>query len=92
MSWIFVSNGCECFPAYVCGERSGLIPEDLSSMTKMENETINFNFILEEKNMVEEKLNELKAEDASKEVITNTMKDFGIERFLGLDRSYITLT
>ncbi|KAK9911243.1 hypothetical protein M0R45_035164 [Rubus argutus] len=77
--------------AYLCGERSGLIPEDLSSMTKMVNETINFNFALEEKNMVDEKLNELKAEDASQEVITNTMKDFGTERakFNGWPNTYV---
>ncbi|KAM5585263.1 fatty acyl-CoA reductase 1-like [Rosa sericea] len=66
--------------AYVCGERAGLIPEDSSSMDKMVKEMGNFDFEAVEKGLVQEKLNELKALDASEEVVTNTMKDFGIKR------------
>ncbi|XP_040362910.1 fatty acyl-CoA reductase 1 isoform X2 [Rosa chinensis] len=66
--------------AYVCGERAGLILEDSSSMDKMVKEMGNFDFEAVEKGLVQEKLNELKAIDASEEVVTNTMKDFGIKR------------
>ncbi|CAN6560041.1 unnamed protein product [Malus baccata var. baccata] len=67
--------------AYVCGEREGLIPEDSSSfMDEKVKGTTKFNFQVQEKKVVEEKLNELKAEGASEENIRSTMKDFGIER------------
>lgn len=66
--------------AYVCGERAGLIPEDSSSMDKMIKEMDNIDFETVEKNLVKEKLNELKGQDASEKVVTNTMKDFGIKR------------
>ncbi|XP_048425538.1 alcohol-forming fatty acyl-CoA reductase-like isoform X2 [Pyrus x bretschneideri] len=67
--------------AYVCGEREGLIPEDLSSfMDEKVKGTTKFNFQVQEKKVVEEKLNDLKAEGASEENIRSTMKDFGIER------------
>lgn len=66
--------------AYVCGERGGLLLEDSSSMDEMVKEMTKFDFEAVEKNLVEEKLNELKAQGATQEVITNTMKDFGIER------------
>ncbi|XP_050370507.1 alcohol-forming fatty acyl-CoA reductase-like [Argentina anserina] len=66
--------------AYVCGERAGLIPEDSSSMNKMVKEMANLDFETVEKNLVKEKLNELKALDTSEEVVRNTMKDFGIKR------------
>ncbi|KAK9940753.1 hypothetical protein M0R45_017396 [Rubus argutus] len=46
----------------------------------MVKESTKFDFEEVESNLVEEKLNELRTEDASEEVITNTMKDFGIER------------
>ncbi|KAM1002508.1 hypothetical protein ACFX2I_002940 [Malus domestica] len=64
--------------AYVCGERAGLIAEDLSS--SLIDDIINNNFELHEKKLVEEKLNERKAQGASEEIITRTMKDLGIER------------
>lgn len=70
------------FLAYVCGERGGLLLEDSSSMDEMVKEMTKFDFEAVEKNLVKEKLNELKAQGATQEVITNTMKDFGIERFL----------
>nr|XP_028955733.1 alcohol-forming fatty acyl-CoA reductase-like isoform X1 [Malus domestica] len=67
--------------AYVCGEREGLIPEDSSSfMDEKVKGTTKFNFQVQEKKVVEEKLNELKAEGASEENIRSTMKNFGIER------------
>ncbi|KAK9938816.1 hypothetical protein M0R45_015535 [Rubus argutus] len=66
--------------AYVCGERAGLLLEDSYSMDQMVKDIANFDFEAVEKNLVKEKLKELKAQDASKEIITNTMKDFGIER------------
>lgn len=69
------------FLAYVCGEMEGLIPEDLSSfMDEKVKGTTKFNFQVQEKKVVEEKLNDLKAEGASEENIRSTMKDFGIER------------
>ncbi|BFG34728.1 hypothetical protein CerSpe_210020 [Prunus speciosa] len=66
--------------AYVCGEGAGLILEDSSCMDDMVKGKTKFDFKVQEKNLVEEKLNQLKAEDATEEVITTTMKDFGIER------------
>ena len=72
------------FPAYVCGERGGLLLEDSSSMDEMIKQMTKFDFEAVEKKLVKEKLNELKAQGASHEVITNTMKDFGIERFLSI--------
>lgn len=72
------------FPAYVCGERGGYLLEDSSSMDEMVKEMTKFDFEAVEKKLVKEKLNELKAQDASQEVITNTMKDFGIERFFSI--------
>ncbi|KAM1763693.1 hypothetical protein ACFX11_003010 [Malus domestica] len=64
--------------AYVCGERAGLIAEDSSS--SLIDDIINNNFELREKKVLEEKLNEVKAQGASEEIITRTMKDLGIER------------
>ncbi|RXI06596.1 hypothetical protein DVH24_025732 [Malus domestica] len=61
--------------AYVCGERAGIIAEKCSSFLMDDRE----NFELHEKNVMEEKLNELKAQDATEETITSTMKDFGTE-------------
>ncbi|KAH0996837.1 hypothetical protein GBA52_020701 [Prunus armeniaca] len=61
-------------------EREGLILEDSSCMDEMEKEITKFDFKVQEKNLVEEKLNELKAQNATEEVITITMKDFGIKR------------
>ncbi|XP_004291622.1 PREDICTED: fatty acyl-CoA reductase 3-like [Fragaria vesca subsp. vesca] len=66
--------------AYVCGERGGLLLEDSSSMDEMIKQMTKFDFEAVEKKLVKEKLNELKAQGVSQEVITNTMKDFGIER------------
>ena len=51
-------------------------------MDEMEKEITKFDFKVQEMKLVEEKLNELKAQDATEQVITTTMKDIGIERFL----------
>lgn len=51
-------------------------------MDEMVKETAKFDFKALEKNLVEEKLKELEAENATEEVIRTTMKDFGIERSL----------
>lgn len=66
----------------MCGRKEGLVLEDSSCMDEMVKETAKFDFKALEKNLVEEKLKELEAENATEEVITTTMKDFGIERFL----------
>ncbi|XP_024160388.1 alcohol-forming fatty acyl-CoA reductase isoform X2 [Rosa chinensis] len=66
--------------AYVCGEKVGLILEDSTSINKRVKEMPRFDFEVVEKNLVNEKLNELRTQDASEDVITNTMKDLGIER------------
>ncbi|KAK9927290.1 hypothetical protein M0R45_024481 [Rubus argutus] len=66
--------------AYVCGERAGLILEDFSSMDELTKEITKTDLKIQEKNMVIDKLNELKAKDASEKVITNTMKDLGAAR------------
>ena len=76
----------DCFPAYVCGEREGLIPEDSSSfMDEKAKGTTKLNFQVREKKVVEKKLNELKARGSSEENIRSTMKDFGIERLLSIN-------
>ncbi|PRQ34446.1 putative alcohol-forming fatty acyl-CoA reductase [Rosa chinensis] len=67
-------------PSYVCGEKVGLILEDSTSINKRVKEMPRFDFEVVEKNLVNEKLNELRTQDASEDVITNTMKDLGIER------------
>ncbi|KAM5583282.1 alcohol-forming fatty acyl-CoA reductase-like [Rosa sericea] len=66
--------------AYVCGEKVGLILEDSTSMNNRVKKMPRFDFEVVEKNLVNEKLNELRTQDVSEEVITNTMKDLGIER------------
>ncbi|KAK2643602.1 hypothetical protein Ddye_025365 [Dipteronia dyeriana] len=67
--------------AYVCGEMSGVIAEKPFYM----GETLKGECQLDinaEMKLVQEKLNELEAEDyASKEVITSIMKDLGTKRF-----------
>lgn len=64
----------------MCGERTGIILEDFSSMEEMVNDSTKFDFEVLESNLVKEKLNELRTQNAVEEVITNTMKNFGIER------------
>ncbi|XP_004308636.1 PREDICTED: fatty acyl-CoA reductase 3-like [Fragaria vesca subsp. vesca] len=76
---------------YVCGERTGIILEDFSSMEEMVNDSTKFDFEVLESNLVKEKLNELRTQNAVEEVITNTMKNFGIERakFYGWPNTYV---
>ncbi|CAN6560040.1 unnamed protein product [Malus baccata var. baccata] len=54
-------------------------------------ETTKFDFQEKESILVEEKLNELKGQGASEEVISSTMKDFGIKRakFYGWPNTYV---
>ncbi|XP_040371871.1 fatty acyl-CoA reductase 3 isoform X1 [Rosa chinensis] len=66
--------------AYVCGERAGLILEDSSSMDEMAKKPSKFDLKSQEKKMVENKLKELQAQNASEEVITSAMKDLGTAR------------
>ncbi|XVE79280.1 hypothetical protein DITRI_Ditri14bG0045100 [Diplodiscus trichospermus] len=65
--------------AYVSGERSGLILENAYSMGETLNGVpgLDINF---EKNIIEEKLNEIRSQGASEKEITRAMKDLGIER------------
>lgn len=76
--------------AYVCGERGGLILEDSSSMDEMAKKTTKFDLKAHEKKMVESKLKELRAQNASEEAITSTMKEFGTARskFYGWPNTY----
>ncbi|KAL6182146.1 hypothetical protein ACLB2K_043569 [Fragaria x ananassa] len=66
--------------AYVCGERAGLILEDSSSMDEMANKPSKYDLKLQEKKLVEDKLKELKALNASEEDITSAMKNLGTAR------------
>jgi fatty acyl-CoA reductase len=69
------------FSAYVCGEKKGQI---LESPFEME-ETLNGSSRLDikaEKQRVEEYLDKLQGQGATDRVITSTMKDLGIKRFL----------
>ncbi|KAJ4724784.1 Fatty acyl-CoA reductase [Melia azedarach] len=77
--------------AYVCGERSGLILEDLFS----NGETLSWEIckldIFSENKLIKEKLNELQAENASDTNITSTMKELGKERAMlyGWPNTYV---
>ncbi|TXG73652.1 hypothetical protein EZV62_002231 [Acer yangbiense] len=65
--------------AYVCGERSGVITEKPFYMGESLNGTCKLD-ITAEKKLVEEKLNQLRQENANEEAVTFIMKDLGIER------------
>lgn len=67
--------------AYVCGERSGIIPENLFDYMETPIETSNKLDITEEKKLIEHKLKELEAANGSETTITSTMKNVGIKRF-----------
>ena len=73
------------FQAYVCGERKGLIEETL----KKTNSKLDYKV---EGKLVIQKLNELRAKEASKEAIIVTMKDFGMKRFLYIVIKHIFLS
>ncbi|XP_062030649.1 alcohol-forming fatty acyl-CoA reductase-like [Rosa rugosa] len=66
--------------AYVGVGRIGLIPEDSSPMDELRKEITKSDLKVLERNMVVDKLNELKAQNASEKVITNKMKDLGVAR------------
>ncbi|KAJ4721489.1 Fatty acyl-CoA reductase [Melia azedarach] len=66
--------------AYVCGERSGIIPENLFDYMETPIETSNKLDITEEKKLIEHKLKELEAANGSETTITSTMKNVGIKR------------
>ena len=65
----------------MCGEKEGLILEEPFTMgeTLIGASQLDINH---EKELVEERLNELQAEGCTEEVITSTMKDMGIQRFV----------
>ncbi|GLT63856.1 hypothetical protein SLA2020_363880 [Shorea laevis] len=65
--------------AYVSGEREGLILENSYRMGETLNGVSGLDIDAENK-IVEEKLNELQAQGASPQAITQAMKDLGIER------------
>ncbi|KAJ4832198.1 hypothetical protein Tsubulata_009024 [Turnera subulata] len=66
--------------AYVCGEKSGLIPEAPYTFRDTLNGVSGLD-IDEEKKVVQQKLNELKTgETTTAELITEAMKDLGIKR------------
>ncbi|PRQ17793.1 putative alcohol-forming fatty acyl-CoA reductase [Rosa chinensis] len=66
--------------AYVGVGRSGLILEDSSPMDELIKEITKSDLKVLERNMAVDKLNELKAQNASEKVITNKMKDLGVAR------------
>ncbi|TXG48168.1 hypothetical protein EZV62_027462 [Acer yangbiense] len=67
--------------AYVCGETSGVITEKSFYLgeTLGESKTNKLDINLEKK-LVEETLNQLQAENATKEAVNSTMKELGIKR------------
>ncbi|XP_059627502.1 fatty acyl-CoA reductase 3-like [Cornus florida] len=65
--------------AYVSGEREGLILENSYRLGETLNGASGLD-IDKEKEVMEERLNELRAEEASEKTITRAMKDLGFER------------
>ncbi|KAK4440625.1 Fatty acyl-CoA reductase 3 [Sesamum alatum] len=65
--------------AYVCGEKEGVVLETPFNMGDTLNGTSGLNIDME-KVLVEEILEELRTTNASKEHITSTMRDLGIQR------------
>ena len=70
------------FAAYVCGETSGVITEKSFYLgeTIGESKTRKLD-INSEKKLIEETLNQLQAENATKEAVNSTMKELGIKRY-----------
>ncbi|KAI8524306.1 hypothetical protein RHMOL_Rhmol13G0140300 [Rhododendron molle] len=66
--------------AYVCGERDGVILKRLFAMGETLNGTSGLD-IWVEKQLVEEKLRDVRAEEATEKAVTAAMKDFGIQSF-----------
>ncbi|KAI8524305.1 hypothetical protein RHMOL_Rhmol13G0140300 [Rhododendron molle] len=69
--------------AYVCGERDGVILKRLFAMGETLNGTSGLD-IWVEKQLVEEKLRDVRAEEATEKAVTAAMKDFGIQSTLHL--------
>ncbi|XP_030453950.1 fatty acyl-CoA reductase 3-like [Syzygium oleosum] len=65
--------------AYVCGEKGGLIQEKPYQMGETLNGVAGLDIDAERK-VVEEKLNELRADGATEEAITSAMRDLGLQR------------
>ena len=67
----------------MCGETSGVITEKSFYLgeTLGESKTSNKLDINSEKKLVEETLNQLQAENATKEAVNSTMKELGIKRY-----------
>ncbi|KAF2300793.1 hypothetical protein GH714_015855 [Hevea brasiliensis] len=65
--------------AYVCGESSGLIPENPYCLGETLNGVSGLD-IEEEKKLIDTKLDELKAEGATETEIKHAMKDMGVKR------------
>ncbi|XAR60117.1 Alcohol-forming fatty acyl-CoA reductase [Bertholletia excelsa] len=76
--------------AYVSGEREGLIPEKACEMGQTLNGTPQLDIETEVK-MVEERLNQLQAENAAQSEITMAMKDLGLQRAMkyGWPNTYV---
>ncbi|KAH9779748.1 Fatty acyl-CoA reductase 3 [Citrus sinensis] len=66
--------------AYACGEKSGLIPENSFTMGEMLKWPRKLD-IIAEKELVEQKLNQLQTTGAAEDEVTSIMKDLGTERF-----------
>ncbi|GAY53867.1 hypothetical protein CUMW_152270 [Citrus unshiu] len=65
--------------AYACGEKSGLIPENSFTMGEMLKWPRKLD-IIAEKELVEQKLNQLQTTGAAEDEVTSIMKDLGTER------------
>ncbi|XP_019431553.1 PREDICTED: probable fatty acyl-CoA reductase 4 [Lupinus angustifolius] len=65
--------------AYVCGQGEGLIAEEPIHMGQTLNKCRRLDINLE-KQLIQEKLSELRAQNANEETITKTMKKFGMIR------------
>lgn len=65
----------------MCGEREGVILEKPFNLGDTLNGTSGLD-INAEKQLIEERLKELNAENASEKSITSAMKDLGIQRFV----------
>lgn len=68
------------FAAYVCGERSGLVPEKPFRMGETLNGLDNLD-INAEPQLAMDLLRELQRQNASEEKISNALKDLGIRRY-----------
>ncbi|TQD73638.1 hypothetical protein C1H46_040827 [Malus baccata] len=76
--------------AYVCGEKEGLLLENPYRMGETLNGTTGLD-IDNEIRLLQEKLKELRAEEASEQAITLALKDFGLQRAIvyGWPNTYV---